>query len=99
MRVVIIRTFFSGEESLDGYVAKYEQEGLVPHVVDAVYAMAHGIHNFLRNRCQRKNDQEKLNQSFWYPENPCIQEPIKGQELLSLLRKVTFTGEFATVHR
>lgn len=79
---------FAGNEVL----VKYEQEGLVPFVVDAVYAMAHAIHNLLSDRCRPKTN-ETLAESFWSSKNPCIREPIKGQELLSYIRKVSFSSK------
>ena len=61
---------------------KYEQEGLVPFVADSVYAMAHAIQNLLKDRCPRHG---------YIPS--CIKQSIKGQELLSYIRNLSFTGK------
>ncbi|CAG2171357.1 unnamed protein product [Oppiella nova] len=65
----------TGEEK----IWKYEQEGLVPFVVDAVYAMAHAIHNLLKDRCGRDGNK------MCHPK-----EFIKGSDLLQHIRSVSF---------
>uniref|UniRef100_T1K821 G-protein coupled receptors family 3 profile domain-containing protein n=1 Tax=Tetranychus urticae TaxID=32264 RepID=T1K821_TETUR len=80
-------------------LVKYEQEGLVPFVVDAVYAMAHAIHNLLSDRCRPKvpkpvdsSNETRLESVFFSPKSLCVRAPIKGQELLSYIRKVSFSS-------
>ncbi len=68
---------FLGEEKL----SKYEQEGLVPFVVDAVYSMAHAIHNLLHDRCGE----------IW--SKSCFKEYIKGADLLGYIRNVSFKSK------
>jgi hypothetical protein len=62
-------------------LSKYEQEGLVPFVVDAVYSMAHAIHNLLRDRCGER----------W--SKSCFKEFIKGADLLAYIRNVSFKSK------
>lgn len=77
-------------------MTKYEQEGLVPFVVDAVYALAHAIHNLLNDRCQEWTRGSK--RPFrWSPNESCIQEPIKSRELLNYIRKVRFIGKLLLI--
>ena len=71
---------FSGQEriSID---SKYEQEGKVQFVIDAVYAMAHALHNMQRDFC---------------PENSGIcadMDLAGGKKLLKYIRSVSFNGE------
>ncbi|XP_055372800.1 metabotropic glutamate receptor 8 isoform X2 [Condylostylus longicornis] len=69
----------SGLEKLIGY----EQEGLVPFVVDAVYAMAYAVHNFLVDIC----GDSAFNQcEVFKPE-------ATGYNLLRYIRKVSFVGQ------
>ncbi|XP_054163872.1 metabotropic glutamate receptor 8-like [Oppia nitens] len=65
----------TGDEKL----SKYEQEGLVPFVVDAVYAVANAIHNLLNDRCGRH-----------IPHKVCLKDVIKGPDLLAYIRNVSF---------
>ncbi|XP_034152052.1 metabotropic glutamate receptor 4 isoform X2 [Esox lucius] len=58
----------------------YEQEGKVQFVVDAVYAMAHALHNMHRELCPGKV-------------GLCSEmETINGTMLLNFIRTVKFTG-------
>ncbi|KAK2582491.1 hypothetical protein KPH14_004793 [Odynerus spinipes] len=67
----------------------YEQEGLVPFVVDAVYAMAHGVHNVIEEECADQSDGSLV-----------LCETLKpapdGQQLLQYIRNVTFVGRQGT---
>ncbi|XP_038863309.1 metabotropic glutamate receptor 4-like isoform X1 [Salvelinus fontinalis] len=63
-----------------GKDSSYEQEGKVQFVVDAVYAMAHALHNMHKELC---------------PGNVGLcskMETINGTMLLKFIRKVNFTG-------
>ncbi|XP_011703241.1 PREDICTED: metabotropic glutamate receptor 8-like [Wasmannia auropunctata] len=71
----------TGEENL----FDYEQEGLVPFVVDAVYAMAHGVHNVIEEECVNN-----LGTSHYLCES-LVPAP-DGPRLLQHIRNVSFTG-------
>lgn len=69
-----------GQERI-GIDSKYEQEGKVQFVIDAVYAMAHALHNMHRDLC---------------PDHPgvCPQmESAEGKTLLKYIRNTSFNGE------
>lgn len=69
-----------GQERI-GIDSKYEQEGKVQFVIDAVYAMAHALHNMQRDLC---------------PDHPgvCPQmESAEGKTLLKYIRNTSFNGE------
>uniref|UniRef100_A0A8C4QB31 Receptor ligand binding region domain-containing protein n=1 Tax=Eptatretus burgeri TaxID=7764 RepID=A0A8C4QB31_EPTBU len=71
----------TGDEEI-GFDSPYEQEGKVQFVIDAVYAMAHALHNMHQDVCA---DYVGL----------CMKmDPVSGRELLRYIRKVNFTGEF-----
>lgn len=73
--------FLLGQERI-GVDSKYEQEGKVQFVIDAVYAMAHALHNMQRDLC---------------PENSGIcpdMELAGGKKLLKYIRSVSFNGEW-----
>ncbi|GLV42938.1 metabotropic Glutamate Receptor [Carabus blaptoides fortunei] len=42
-------------------ISDYDQEGLVPFVVDAVYAAAHALHDVIRDECGRQGTEVKFN--------------------------------------
>ncbi|KAI3357627.1 hypothetical protein L3Q82_016037, partial [Scortum barcoo] len=70
----------TGQERI-GIDSKYEQEGKVQFVIDAVYAMAHALHNMQRDLC---------------PDHPgvCPQmESAEGKTLLKYIRNTSFNGE------
>ncbi|XP_076681819.1 metabotropic glutamate receptor 8 isoform X2 [Andrena cerasifolii] len=67
----------------------YEQEGLVPFVVDAVYAMAHGVHNLIDEECMNN-----LGTSHYLCEN--LRPAPDGQLLLQHIRNVSFIGRQGT---
>ena len=70
----------TGDEEI-GFDSPYEQEGKVQFVIDAVYAMAHALHNMHQDVCA---DYVGL----------CMKmDPVSGRELLRYIRKVNFTGE------
>ena len=64
-------------------VKTYQQEGLVPFVVDAVYAMAHALEDLRKHKCPRRRH------------GMCAHFlPISGEELLASIRNVSFEGIF-----
>ncbi|KYN16204.1 Metabotropic glutamate receptor 7 [Trachymyrmex cornetzi] len=69
----------TGEENL----VDYEQEGLVPFVVDAVYAMAHSVHNVIEEECVNN-----LGTSHYLCES-LIPAP-DGPRLLQHIRNISF---------
>uniref|UniRef100_A0A3P8SML2 Glutamate metabotropic receptor 7 n=1 Tax=Amphiprion percula TaxID=161767 RepID=A0A3P8SML2_AMPPE len=73
----------TGQERI-GIDSKYEQEGKVQFVIDAVYAMAHALHNMQRDLC---------------PDHPgvCPQmEAAEGKVLLRYIRNTSFNGSAGT---
>ncbi|XP_053705078.1 metabotropic glutamate receptor 7 isoform X1 [Synchiropus splendidus] len=73
----------TGQERI-GSDSKYEQEGKVQFVIDAVYAMAHALHNMQRDLC---------------PDQPGIcprMESSEGKVLLKYIRNTSFNGSAAT---
>ncbi|XP_065165928.1 metabotropic glutamate receptor 7 isoform X2 [Atheta coriaria] len=66
-------------------ISDYEQEGLVPFVVDAVYAAAHAIHNLIEEEC---------GQPFHLCE--ALRPAPLGPQVLKSIRNVTFTGRQRT---
>ncbi|KAM9824649.1 metabotropic glutamate receptor 8 [Neosynchiropus ocellatus] len=67
-----------------GRDSNYEQEGKVQFVMDAVYAMAHALHNMHRHLC------------YGYPGLCPRMANIDGKELLSYIRAVSFNGSAGT---
>ncbi|KAK2851547.1 hypothetical protein Q5P01_007823 [Channa striata] len=73
----------TGQERI-GIDSKYEQEGKVQFVIDAVYAMAHALHNMQKDLC---------------PDHPgvCPQmETAEGKTLLKYIRNTSFNGSAGT---
>lgn len=71
----------SGQERI-GIDSKYEQEGKVQFVIDAVYAMAHALHSMQRDLC---SDHPGI----------CPQmETAEGKTLLKYIRNTSFNGEW-----
>ncbi|XP_054464748.1 metabotropic glutamate receptor 7-like [Anoplopoma fimbria] len=74
----------TGKERI-GSESKYEQEGKVQFVIDAVYAMAHALHSMQRDMC---------------PDHPgvCPQmETADGKTLLKYIRNTSFNGSAGTL--
>lgn len=70
-----------GQERI-GIDSKYEQEGKVQFVIDAVYAMAHALHTMQRELC---------------PDHPGVcphMESAEGKTLLKYIRNTSFNGEW-----
>lgn len=59
----------------------HEQEGLVPFVVDAVYAMAHALHTLIQDKCGNLTLCDAV-----------LPSP-SGQEMLQYIRNVSFIGQ------
>ncbi|XP_076644174.1 metabotropic glutamate receptor 8 [Halictus rubicundus] len=70
-------------------LTNYEQEGLVPFVVDAVYAMAHGVHNLIEEECVN---------GFGTIHSLCkkLRPAPDGHHLLQHIRNVSFIGRQGT---
>ncbi|XP_048022981.1 metabotropic glutamate receptor 7 isoform X3 [Megalobrama amblycephala] len=73
----------TGQERI-GTDSKYEQEGKVQFVIDAVYAMAHALHNMQKDLCP---DQSGVCQEM---------EHAGGKKLLKYIRSVSFNGSAGT---
>ncbi|XP_041945930.1 metabotropic glutamate receptor 7 isoform X1 [Alosa alosa] len=73
----------TGQERI-GIDSKYEQEGKVQFVIDAVYAMAHALHNMQKDLCP--------DMSGICPE----MEVAGGKKLLKYIRSVSFNGSAGT---
>lgn len=70
----------AGEERI-GRDSPYEQEGKVQFVIDAVYAMAHALHNMHQDLCPGSS-------------GVCNNmDPVEGQVLLTYIRAVNFNGK------
>lgn len=64
-----------------GKDSNYEQEGKVQFVIDAVYAMAHALHNMHQELCPGKV-------------GLCAKmDPINGSHLLKHIRRLNFAGQ------
>ena len=85
------------EENCDGNrnitsFPKYEQGGFVPMVMDAVYAFAHALHNFLTENCNATNTSAPF---VWSKNNgKCLGQSreLNGSSLLEFIDKVNFTS-------
>uniref|UniRef100_A0A1I8FPW2 G_PROTEIN_RECEP_F3_4 domain-containing protein n=1 Tax=Macrostomum lignano TaxID=282301 RepID=A0A1I8FPW2_9PLAT len=78
----------TGAEQI-GMHSRYEQEGLVPMVVDAVYAMAHSLENMLHRLCPSVHP------------NRCrdIIQKLNGTVLRDHIRNVSFIGTSGNILR
>lgn len=79
---IVVCVFFLDHERI-GKDSSYEQEGKVQFVIDAVYAMAHALHNMHKDLCPGKvglcNKMDTIN----------------GTLLLKYIRNVNFTGVYS----
>jgi hypothetical protein len=75
----------TGDEELAN---SYEQEGLVPFVIDAVYAYAHALDDIIRRKC---GDDNRGNRD-------CVNSllPIPGHDMLESIHNVSFRGPQGT---
>ncbi|XP_015120349.1 metabotropic glutamate receptor 2 [Diachasma alloeum] len=73
----------------DEVMNEYDQEGLVPFVVDAVYAMAHAVHNYIDAECVKVQGTMHHLCDKLAPAPP-------GQHLLQYIRNVSFVGRQET---
>ncbi|KAM4610272.1 glutamate receptor, metabotropic 6a isoform 2-T2 [Polymixia lowei] len=73
----------TGEERI-GRDSSYEQEGKVQFVIDAVYSMAHAIHNMQQDLCGG------------VPGVCSNMDPVEGRQLLNYIRAVNFNGSAGT---
>jgi hypothetical protein len=69
--------FAAGHERISP--PKYKQEGVVQFVIDAVYALAHAMHNMIQATCRGQTFCSEVN-------------PPDGATLLSFIRNVSFRG-------
>ncbi|XP_017351998.1 metabotropic glutamate receptor 7 isoform X1 [Ictalurus punctatus] len=73
----------TGQERI-GIDSKYEQEGKVQFVIDAVYAMAHALHNMHKDLCPEQS-------------GVCSEmEAAGGKKLLKYIRNINFNGSAGT---
>ncbi|KAM9444519.1 metabotropic glutamate receptor 7 [Clarias gariepinus] len=73
----------TGQERI-GIDSKYEQEGKVQFVIDAVYAMAHALHNMHKDLCPEQS-------------GICSEmEAAGGKKLLKYIRNINFNGSAGT---
>lgn len=73
----------TGQERI-GQDSPYEQDGRVQFVVDAVYAMAHALHNMIKDLCPGSSGL-----------CPAVDPPV-GKKLLKYIRNVSFNGSAGT---
>lgn len=72
----------------------YEQEGLVPFVIDAVYAMAKAIDDIINDNCGEYYDEDE---SSDYTEcGKALIAGLSGHKLLEYIHKVKFKGPQGT---
>nr|XP_054602191.1 glutamate receptor, metabotropic 6a isoform X3 [Nothobranchius furzeri] len=73
----------TGDERI-GRDSSYEQEGKVQFVIDAVYAVAHSLHNMHQDLCPNSH-------------GVCSgMDPVEGRLLLDYIRAVNFNGSAGT---
>uniref|UniRef100_A0A4W3IJT6 G-protein coupled receptors family 3 profile domain-containing protein n=1 Tax=Callorhinchus milii TaxID=7868 RepID=A0A4W3IJT6_CALMI len=73
----------TGKERI-GSSTQYQQEGKVQFVIDAVYAMAHALHNMHRDFCPG------------YIGICPAMDPVNGEDFLRYIRSVQFNGSAGT---
>ena len=78
------KLYVLGLERISRHTTNYSQEGLVPFVVDAVYAMAHALQDMQKGKCPRS---KKVCRRML---------PLAGQTLLYYIRNVSFIGQLTS---
>ena len=71
--------------------SRYQQGNFIPLVIDAVYAMAHGLHDFLTDNCNATADKPYV----WFRENgSCFGQSrqLNGSSLLEYIMNTNFTS-------
>ena len=71
--------------------SRYQQGNFIPLVIDAVYAFAHALHNFLDENCDEDGDAPYK----WFRNNgTCLGQSreLNGSALLEYLMRVNFTS-------
>lgn len=77
----LVLSLCSTDQERIGKDSNYEQEGKVQFVIDAVYSMAHALHNMHRELCPGKV-------------GLCSRmDPINGTLLLKHIRMLNFAGQ------
>jgi len=71
------RSSLSGRERVSS--PEYKQEGVVPFVIDAVYAMAHALHDMINDICRGRHNCSEVN-------------TLDGSVLLQYIRNASFIG-------
>ena len=70
---------------------RYKQGNFIPLVIDAVYAMAHALHDFLTDNCNATADKPYV----WFRNNAtCLGQSrqLNGSSLLEYIQNVNFTS-------
>ena len=65
----------------------YQQDSFDPLVIDAVYSVAHAIHNFLNDNCQQP--------LVWYPQTQtCLGQTLEfnGENILQYIKNLNFSS-------
>ena len=73
--------------SYDDLPQRYVQSNFVPLVVDAVYAFAHALQDFLTANCEDPLEWDRINQTCTGQKNE-----LNGSTLLEYIRNVSFTS-------
>lgn len=82
-----VRLYLPAGNERIGRDSSYEQEGKVQFVIDAVYAVAHALHNMHQDLCPG---------SFGVCSN---MDPVEGRLLLNYIRAVNFNGKKTSKHK
>lgn len=81
MNLICVFVLCLKDQERIGKDSHYEQEGKVQFVIDAVYAMAHALHNMHQELCPGRV-------------GLCAKmDPINGTHLLKHIRRLNFAGQ------